>query len=324
MKMFVVFAVALALPAMAQQSAIPQSRNGEIAAAARIYGYNLAEGNWTESPGFCTAMPQAILLHYHREFPDRTESVFTAIVPRAAGQVRIVPVLYHGATPFVPAPRNPRNYALFNSLEAASDSGFDTADEKHWREAGACYAEMTGGTIENLQDSRVEIAGQPSPTVLMDLQTKTARVVVAERNGSHSYQVWSILLNRKGKITSVRAEQEAVYEPKLAHSTVISSSTNTSEVAAAKPPAPQETSKRESQTLIQPEPSLSAPDEITTASSRSVASTTQDSAIPSQPGWKPIVNPAEPPSKLIPDAPPPAQKFIPNPPGGADHSKNAE
>ncbi len=104
----------------AADSATVQMRQRELAEAARIYGYNIEEGNWSYEQTLCAPMPETILLHYSQKFSDATESLFTAVVPRASGRIGIVPVLYRNATPFVPAPKNPRNYALFNNLNATS------------------------------------------------------------------------------------------------------------------------------------------------------------------------------------------------------------
>src|SRR5690242_10961683 len=92
-----------------------QSRPRQVAEAARIYGYDLVS-NWTSEAVACSLMPDVELFHYRETFPGGTESRFTAVVPREDGRVRIVPVLHHNATPFLPAPRNPRNYTLFNQL----------------------------------------------------------------------------------------------------------------------------------------------------------------------------------------------------------------
>ena len=132
---FAVLVLALAALTLAQQSSLPggeplqhiaadamsaadraavESHQGELAETAKIYGYNFEAENWSYEQTVCPPMPENILLHYRQIFPDGTESLFTALIPRGAGRVHVVPVLYHNATPFVPAPRNPNNYVLFD------------------------------------------------------------------------------------------------------------------------------------------------------------------------------------------------------------------
>lgn len=321
-------AIAAVLPVAAQQP-----RQDDVAAAAQIYGYNLAEGNWSYSPASCEAMPSVVLFHYQRAYPDGAESNFTALVPRSMGHVRIVPVLYHGATPFVPAPRNPRNFALFNSLAAPATSSGPNA-ERHWLELASCYAEMTGGNdFLSAPVASPAIAGQPSPTVGVAIQDKTAHVVFAERDGDHSYRVWSLLFNRDGKIKLAQTQEQSVYAPKIARSTTPASTTETQSAqdAAAQPtPSPAMNTARESASRplqlstsqadqhasIESEPNQPASAPVA-LSPNPAAESQNASAQPSQPGWKLIVNPPQPPSKFIPNAPAPPGATVGNPPASA-------
>lgn len=322
------------LPALALAAVLPvaaqQPRQDEVAAAAQIYGYNLAEGNWTYSPASCEAMPSVILFHYRRAYPDGAESNFTALVPRSMGHVRIVPVLYHGATPFVPAPRNPRNFALFNSL-AVSATVSGPHPEKRWLELASCYAEMTGGNdFLSAAVASPGIAGQPSPTLSVTIQDKTARVLFAERDGDHTYRLWDLLFNRDGRIKFVQTQGQSVYAPKIARSTALASipETQPAKNAAAQPtpslamntaresasrPVQLSTSQADQHASIESEPTQPASVPIAAVSPNSVAESQNASAQPSQPGWKLIVNPPQPPSKFIPNAPAPPGTTVGNP-----------
>lgn len=320
---FIALAFALVLPAMGQQP-----RQTDVAAAAKIYGYNLTEGNWIYSPAHCDAMPGVVLLHYHRSYPDGAESNFTALVPRSMGRVRIVPVLYHGATPFVPASKNPRNFALFNSLTEPVTIG--SKQEKRWLERASCYAEMTGGNdFLGALGAGPAIASQPSPTVRVTVQGKTAHVLFAERDSYHTYRLWELLFNREGKIKSAQTQEESVYATGIARSTVpMQHPKTTSEAAAAQSmrsqtgeivkesasrPAPLSTSQPQQRASIEPNQPAPSAAPIATLST-SPASEPQITQ-PAQPGWKLVLNPARPPAKFIPNAPPPPSKSIPNPSG---------
>src|SRR6185312_2546914 len=188
--------------ASAADRAIVASRTANIKQSAKIYGYDLGAGNWTPAEVGCAALPDVILLHYVRIFPDGAQSRFTAVVPRAAGRVRIVPVLYHGATPFVPAAANPRNYALFNQL--VQQAGGDAHDRLR---LSGCYAELTGGDSFPLPETRPAIAGAPGPTLHLQPETKTSHVTLASRATRDSYQVWNISFSSKGQVTRATAEE---------------------------------------------------------------------------------------------------------------------
>src|SRR6185437_1008918 len=163
--------------ASAADRAIVASRKANIKQSAEIYGYDLEVGNWTPTEVGCAALPDVILLHYVRVFPDGAQSRFTAVVPRATGRVRIVPVLYHGATPFVPAAANPRNYALFNQLVQ------QTGSDVHSRlKLSGCYAELTGDDSGPLPERTPAIAGAPGPTLHLEPKSKTSSVTLASRS----------------------------------------------------------------------------------------------------------------------------------------------
>jgi hypothetical protein len=313
---------------------------GGLTQAARIYGYNVEAGSWTYEQTLCAVMPDTILLHYFQDFPDRTESIFTALVPRGTGRVRIVPLLYHNATPFLPAPQNPRNYALFNELVPQSIAGKDAAASRNWLELGACYAELTGVPTNLPSGSNLDIgiAGAPSATIYLDVPNKTTRVTFANREGERIYKIWSIAFNRDGKITSAGTEDRSVIAARPTPQNLPSA---TAEIPA--PTQPEETrvrpAKRESKVPAQAgsqpagkpaeAPAQLAAESKAPASSVSPVTQTAVSAPPpnaqpavpattgeppSEPGWKFILHPAAPPSKLIPPAPPPPEKVQPEPP----------
>lgn len=183
----------------AGDEAVVPSRITDIKESARIYGYDLETGTWRSTQARCAALPDVILLHYLKIFPDGAQSRFTAVVPRVAGSVRIVPVLYHGATPFVPAATNPRNYALFNQLVQQSGG------EPNRLELSGCYAELTGGDSGPLPETRPAIAGAPEPTVHLEPESKSSSVTLASRSTPESYQVWVVSFNDKGQVTKATA-----------------------------------------------------------------------------------------------------------------------
>lgn len=270
MKMFppsafaaVALALAMSLPADARQTGAPayqhlapdamsaadraavQARQREIADAAQIYGYSFEAENWAYEQTLCAAMPETILLHYVRQFPDGTESLFTALLPRGTGRVRIVPVLYHNMTPFVPAPKNPSNYALFNELVPPANGGTGVAPGGKWLQMSACYAEMTGGRVNYARDSDLglRIAGAPSPTIHLNVQDKTTRVTFADREGERTYRVWSVSFNRRGRITAAATEDRSV---------VAAKTTPPVQPAATPPVQPQVTAVTQPEPIAQP------------------------------------------------------------------------
>jgi hypothetical protein len=290
----------------------------ELSEAARIYGYNLAEGNWSYEQTLCAPLPDTLLLHYTLRFPDGTESLFTALIPRREGPVRIVPVLYRSATPFVPAPKNPGNYALFNKLVKVTPR--DAGVGKNWFDSAACYAEMTGGRVDlySAPDEDIGITGAPSPRVHIEPKDKTARVTLASREGVSAYKIWSISFNRNGRVIGASTEDKSVAIARMAEPSTTSESRSPGQSQQMRGPAYPQPAAEAASAVVKTEPAPNT--QIATAAPKPVSSPTpemqsRDAAKKSDaPGWKYIPRAPDPPTKIVSPPPPPPQKIIPEPP----------
>ena len=302
-----------------------EAHRADILEGAEIYGYNLVAGNWGVRQTLCPSMPSEILVHYSQRFPDGTESLFTALVPRGKGRVRIVPVLHRNATPYLPAPRNPHNYALFNSLVPQSIAQRDLASSHKWIDLSACYAEMTGASILIPEGGSVDagVAGAPTATIQLDSQRKTSLVTFADRESRQTFRVWSISFNRRGQVTAAGTEDYPVALPPV---TVRSSAVATGppEIESTPPPTVQstegsvaETQSAESSTAPSVKESMRAASASAALApkpetpEKAVAQASQNET--SEPGWKFIPEAPPPPSKFIRQAPQPRSKVVPQP-----------
>jgi hypothetical protein len=342
-----VLAIAAAVPVRAQQSAAmehlaPQamsasdrasveSHRNEIIEGAEIYGYNLVAGDWTYRQTLCAPLPQTILLHYREHFPDGTESLFTALVPRGQGRVRIVPVLHRNATPFVPAPRNPSNYALFNSLVPTDIASKELTSGRNWIELSACYAEMTGADIEIPRGESIQAgaAGAPTATINIDAQHKSSLVTFADRETADTFRVWSISFNHAGRVTAAGTEVYPINPSKAPATSSVEEAQlpETPERAPANEGTPASQNAKPSRESLAPHPpikTVAAEKESVPAAAESQAET-QASTPPTasqptteaqsaEPGWKFIPQAPQPPSKFVPTAPQPPSKIVPQPP----------
>jgi hypothetical protein len=328
---FAALALCLAAPAGAQSARKPpvqhlapdamtvadQTVRGEhqreLVEGARIYGYNLAAGNWSYEQALCASMPDTLLLQYTQRFPDGTRSLFTALVPHSAGHVRIVPVLYRSATAFLPAPKNPHNYALFNEFVV------NATINENWFDLGACYAEMTGGRIDlsSSAEESVGIAAAPSPRVQIDAKDKTARVTVASREGVSTYKVWSISFNRNGRVTAASTEDQSVVSARVVQPATNPQTPSQTQAQSMNEPTHRQTETEAASAARQ---TATAGNTQTTATAPQSASSANESASrPAEqasdaPGWRYILQASNPPSKIVAPAPPPPQKVIPEPP----------
>lgn len=309
------------------------SHQRELVETGRIYGYNLEAGNWSYEQALCAPMPQTIMLHYFQDLPSGAESIFTALVPRAKGRVRIVPVLYRNATTFLPAPKNPHNYALFNALVPSDIARRGAGGGSNLLELSACYAELTGVPthLAALPDADIGIAGAPAATVYVDLQHQSTHVTFGSREGERTYKIWSIAFNGDGRVTAASTEDHSVAAVVTAESSETSQPEKTTgqspQASAGITNQPEKRSAEASPASPAPvTPSRTQPTTASTPSAPSAPATPASAASagpaepPSEPGWKYVLHPAEPPSKIVPLKPSPSEKDEAEPPDAAAES----
>lgn len=194
-----------------------QSHGRGISIGAEIYGYDLTQGNWTIDQAICPAFPDTLMVHYIDRYPDGSESLFTALVPRGRGRVRVVPALHRNAANYLPAVKDPGNYALFNGLVPADIAKRDVSPEGKWLILGVCYAEMVGARPNVPDDPGLDIAMLRAPvsTFRVDTVNKTREVQFPDREGQNVFTVWTVTLSRSGHITGAMDEDYATYVARI-------------------------------------------------------------------------------------------------------------
>jgi hypothetical protein len=190
-----------------------RARAKEISIAAALYGYDLSDGRWTTDQAICPALPGTMMVHYLSTRPDQSESLFTALVPEDKGRVRIVPALYGNAAPYAPAVGNPKNFALFNELVPADVAAQDASPGGKWLVLGVCYAEMVGSrpNVPDEPDLDIAMVRAPVSTLRMDETTGGQQVQFPDREGANVFKIWTVSLDRRGRVTGAANEDYATY-----------------------------------------------------------------------------------------------------------------
>ncbi len=252
-----------------------ESRARDIQQSALIYGYDLASGNWQVEQGVCPQLPDTLLLHYLERYPNGTQSLFTVLIPRTSGRVRVIPVLHRNAVPFLPSASNPSNYELFNSLVSPETAQKDSVAGGEWLSLGVCYAEMVGGKPNVPSDPSLDPATikAPAPTVYKDSVTGQRSIRFPDRDAADVVKMWSISLDSKGRVIAASNEDTATYTARVVVPAV--------ESARPRPPV----AERAPNAIVNPPVSRS---KIT--------------AMPPDPPSRIIANPPEPPVKIIPES----------------------
>jgi hypothetical protein len=194
-----------------------RARKNELVSEADFYGYDITTGNWIYDQAICPQLPDTLLLHYLNKIRDGSESLFTVLVPRNGGRIRLVPVLYRNAAPFSPAVKNPRNFAIFNGLVPPEIAKKDSGLEGKWLSLGVCYAEVVGGRPNVPDEPSLDTATIKAPvaTFRIDATTKQRQVQFSDRDAARLFTIWTISFNEDGRITAATNEDYATYVARI-------------------------------------------------------------------------------------------------------------
>ena len=197
------------------------AKRGEIAAEAAFFGYNLGAGEWDYDAGACPVMPGHLVVHYRRHFPNGAESLFTALVPRAAGRVWVIPVLYRNAVPFNSATGSQRSIAVFNRVVPADLAAKAVQPDGNWLAYALCYADVAYGNANILSRPGTEVGLSHAPLPLLRVsEASSARsIVFTDRNAPGEYLVWNLTLNDKGQMLAATSQQLSDYVAKVRNGT---------------------------------------------------------------------------------------------------------
>lgn len=312
----------------ADDTALVQAKQTEIATEAAFFGYTLSAGSWNYKQVLCPELPGYILLHYRQISRRGAESLFTALVPRAAGRVQVVPVLYRNATPYEGAPSGRRTIAVFNRVLPA-ETAVSTADEQgDWIEVAMTFAAVAGAEpgLVMSADAEPALYRAPHPTAEISTTDHLHLVRFTDREDRGLYSVWEVSLDNRGRV--VAADDEL-------HLTPPSDAQVPTETETASAPAPAaitpEPPQPENPAVAAPATAPSLAAQPAAAPAQPVATAPAESAAPAEPvpaAAQPIAAESTPTrpapiGKLVPPAPErkwqpipetPPRKEIPIPP----------
>jgi hypothetical protein len=194
-------------------AAVVQAKQKEIAREAAFFGYDLSSGKWNYDELLCPQIPEDLLLHYRSTSSKGAESLFTALVPRGSGRVQVVPVLYRNAMPFHSAVESERTMAVFNRAIPAQTAKSAMAADGSWLELGVCYAELAGAEPRVPQRTPQDpgLVKAPLPTLHIAEDDPNNEIVFTDRDAPGGYRVWTIFVNRKGRVTAAHTVSLADY-----------------------------------------------------------------------------------------------------------------
>lgn len=184
------------------------NRRAEVARAAEFNGYDLSSGSWIRSQVLCPDAPNHLLMHYLRLVQDGSVSLFTAIVPRGQDQVRIIPVLYHGAQALRVFGSSPTQRDLINQVISTKKLSEGPGPNTDWTALAYCYAALAGAEPNA---SSLTAQEQTSPRLKLESDGKIQEMSFSVLGPDHLYQDWRIQFDHGGKVKSISLSARTVH-----------------------------------------------------------------------------------------------------------------
>jgi hypothetical protein len=128
---------------------LAEANQDEIARRAGLQGFRLGESRVSSADGWgyeqavCPAFPDHLLLEYSRRNGVGDVTLFSAVVPRGEGHVRVIPVERRSYSLFTPVSKNSLTLHDFNYMVKEERAGLSP----NWLTLGLCYAAMAGGHV---------------------------------------------------------------------------------------------------------------------------------------------------------------------------------
>jgi hypothetical protein len=127
-----------------------EANEAEIARRAELQGFRLDAAGmepggaaWGYEQAVCPVFPNHVILEYSRSNGAGDVSLFSVVVPRGEGHVRVIPVRRRSYSLWTPAPANALTLNDFNHMVTEGHTGL-TPD---WLMTGLCYGALAGGHV---------------------------------------------------------------------------------------------------------------------------------------------------------------------------------
>jgi hypothetical protein len=190
-----------------------ETRQGDVRKAAELYGYDVSTGTWLQNQVICPDVPGYLLIHYLKIAQDGRVSLFTAVVPRADGRVRIVPVLYHGAQALRVLGSSPEQRAWINEVVPTKKIAAGPKLDDDWSSLAYCYAALGGAEPTSTSVTSPE---ETRPTLVLSTEGKALEMSFSVVGADHLFQNWTVFFDKRGEVKSIAMTASAVRPPRTA------------------------------------------------------------------------------------------------------------
>lgn len=205
---------------------IADASQAEIARRAALQGFDLlrggqdggGEGSWSYEQAVCPVFPQHVILEYSRNNGPGDVTLFSAVIPRGDGHVRVIPVRRRSYSLFTPAPSNAITLNDFNHMVGEGHEGLSP----DWLTLGLCYAALAGGQVRaalQVEASASEVYPLLVPATLTVSGKGGAEVRFDDALSQTKSMEWTLTFAQDGRLLKVRhAASHKLFERPVAGS----------------------------------------------------------------------------------------------------------
>jgi len=192
---------------------LAEASQGEIARRAGLQGLGFEAhgagaqagvGNWGYEQAVCPIFPEHLILEYSRTNSKGDVSLFSAVIPRGEGHVRVIPVERRGNSLFTPAGSNALTVNDFNHIVAEEHHGLSP----DWLTLGLCYAALAGGHVRaQLRAETPEAEVFPllaPPRLSVSYNKPGAEVYFADFTRQKTSRDWELFFSGDGRLLNVK------------------------------------------------------------------------------------------------------------------------
>jgi len=191
---------------------LAEANEAEIVRRARLQGFYLSangagipgvQGGWNYEQAVCPVFPGHLILEYSRISGPGDVTLFSAVIPRGEGHVRVIPVRRRGYSLFTPSSSNALTINDFNHMVDEGRNGLP-AD---WLTLGLCYAALAGGHVrasllaQTPADETYPLFG---PAKLTVGDKKGAEVRFADITPHTKAMDWKLTFAQNGRLLKVK------------------------------------------------------------------------------------------------------------------------
>jgi hypothetical protein len=186
---------------------------GEVERRARLAGFDVnaagaAEsrgepGGWGYEQAVCPVFPQHVILEFSRDNGRGDVTLFSAVIPRGEGHVRVIPVRRRGYSLWTPSSSNALTLNDFNHMVAEGGGGLN----RDWFTLGLCYAALAGGHVRAAlvpQTREEQVFPLLAPAMLREGSDGSAEIRFTDATPHVKAMLWTLNFGANGQLKKVK------------------------------------------------------------------------------------------------------------------------